>query len=361
VTRAVHQFLPTFAGADAIGQHCLRLRKLLREAGWDSHIYARDMHDDVRGEGRNARDYRPAPGDWALYHFSVGNPLADDLVALGVPLGVDYHNITEARYFLRWEPVVASILYEGRRQLATMAPAARFALADSTFNEQEVIELGFAPTAVAPILIDFADYDREPNAAVVERRVRRREQGGADWLCVSRLAPNKCQHDVIAAFAIYQKLFDPQARLTLVGGQSAIRYSNALKRMCTQLGVARAVTFPDVIPHDELLAYYRTSDVFVHLSEHEGFNVGVLEAMYFDVPVVAYSCCAVPETVGDGGLLLDDKDPLLVASAVSELLGDSTARKRLTVAGRERVDHFGLERTGPVMLDALTTMIEQAS
>jgi glycosyltransferase involved in cell wall biosynthesis len=358
---AVHQFLPTFAGRDAIGQHCVRLRRILRDAGYASEIYARDMHDDVRDQARNARDYRPGPDDWALYHFSVGNPLADDLAEIGVPIGLDYHNITEARYFLRWEPVVASILYEGRRQLASMAACTRFALADSTFNEEEVIELGFAPTAVAPILIDFTDYDRAPNANLVERRIRRRESGGADWLCVSRLAPNKCQHDVIAAFATYRKVFDPAARLTLVGGQSAIRYSNALKRLCRELGIAGAVTFTDVVDHADLLAYYRSADVLVSLSEHEGFSVPVLEAMYFDMPVVAYACCAVPETVGDAGLLLDGKDPLLVSAAVAEVLGDSTARKRLTVAGKERVDYFSLDRTGPRMLDALMTMIEQSS
>ena len=40
---AIHQFLPTFAGRDAIGMHTLRLRGLLRDAGFESDIYARRL------------------------------------------------------------------------------------------------------------------------------------------------------------------------------------------------------------------------------------------------------------------------------------------------------------------------------
>ena len=60
----------------------------------------------------------------------------------------------------------------------------------------------------------------------------------------------------------------------------------------------------------QLLAHYRAADVFVSLSEHEGFCVPLVEAMHFGVPTVAFASTAVPETVGDATLLLADKDPL---------------------------------------------------
>ena len=53
----VHQFLSTFAGRDAIGAHTLRLRRLLREAGFRSDIYAVDTHDDVRAEALAADSF----------------------------------------------------------------------------------------------------------------------------------------------------------------------------------------------------------------------------------------------------------------------------------------------------------------
>jgi L-malate glycosyltransferase len=361
----VHQFLSTLAGRDAIGMHTLRMRTLLREAGFASDIYALDTHDDVRGESKDPLAFRERPRAdpdcWILYHFSIGSPLTDIVRAIDAPVALDYHNITDAKYFWRWEPRAAARMLEGRRQLAEIAPEAAFALADSEFNEREVAALGCRRTAVAPILLDFHDYDSPPDAAWLDRRRRARDAGGTDWLAVGRIAPNKCQHDVVAAFAAFRRLHDPRARLTLVGGQSAGLYWRELHRLVADLGIADAVRFTDVVSHAELLACYRTADVFVCLSEHEGFNVPVLEAMYFGVPVVAYAAAAVPGTVGDGGLLLVDKDPLVVATAVERLRSDASLRTRLVTAGRERVEHFSIARTGPLLIEALTTMMKESS
>jgi glycosyltransferase involved in cell wall biosynthesis len=359
----VHQFLSTFAGRDAIGMHTIRLRALLRNAGFRSDIYALDTHDDVRHDAHDATTFRdrvPADRDaWVLYHFSIGSSLLDFVRALDVPLALDYHNITEAKYFWRWEPRAAARMLEGRRQLAEIVPGVRFALADSRFNEQELLELGCKRTAVAPILIDFADYDAAPDATVLARRRRARQAGGTDWLAVGRIAPNKCQHDIVLAFAAFRRVHDPLARLTLVGGQSAGEYWRALHRLARDLGIADAVTFTDVVSHGELLACYRTADVLLCLSEHEGFNVPVLEAMYFDVPVVAYAAGAVPDTVGDAGLLLTGKNPLVVATAVERLRSDASLRTRLVDAGRRRAEHFSIAHTGPQLIETLSTLMKE--
>ena len=361
----VHQFLSTFARRDAIGTHTMRLRRLLRDAGFASDIYALDTHDDARDEGYDASAFRsrvPADRDaWILYHFSIGSRLLDQVRALDVPLALDYHNITDAKYFWRWEPRAAARMLEGRRQLADIAPDVRFALADSEFNERELVDLGCPRTAVAPILLDFADYDSAPDASLLARRRAARQSGGTDWLAVGRIAPNKCQHDIVLAFAVYRKVHDPLARLTLIGGQSAGEYWRALHRLVADLGIADAVTFTDIVSHAELLACYRTTDALLCLSEHEGFNVPVLEAMHFGIPVVGFAATALPGTVGDAGLLLTDKEPLVVASAVERLRSDSSLRTRLIDAGRKRVEHFSIARTGPQWIDTLTTLMKESS
>jgi glycosyltransferase involved in cell wall biosynthesis len=358
---AIHQFLPTFAGRDAIGMHVLRMQRLLRDAGFESDIYAVHSLDEVKHAAYDVGDYRrrnARPSEtWGIYHFSIGSPMVDQLRELGVQLALDYHNITEARFFLRWDPTAAITMFDGRRQLASMKNDVRFSLADSAFNESELVDLGFAPTAVAPILIDAADFGGDADLTLTQQREDRRTRGGAEWLSVGRIAPNKCQHDVIAAFAAYRRLYDPKAQLTLIGGRSALPYWHALKDLCADLDVTDAVHLTDVVTHEELLACYRTSDVFVMLSEHEGFSVPVVEAMHFDVPVVAYACCALPETVADGGLLLERKDPVVVASAVDEVLNSSQLRDELVTAGRRRVEHFAMANTGPRLLATLKELM----
>ena len=182
VVTEVHQFLPTFAGRDAIGMHTLRLRKLLRDAGFDSDIYAVDTHDDVRAPGARPEDVpRPrraratTPGSSTTSRSAARSSII--VRELDVPLALDYHNVTDAKFFWRWEPRAATTMLEGRRQLAVAAPAVRFALADSEFNERELIELGCPRTAVAPILIDFADYDTPPDADAPRRAPARARRG----------------------------------------------------------------------------------------------------------------------------------------------------------------------------------------
>ncbi|HET7489710.1 MAG TPA: glycosyltransferase family 4 protein [Acidimicrobiales bacterium] len=356
---AVHQFLPTFAEHDAIGMHVRRLQRLLRGAGYASDVYADDIHAEVRGRALPFRDFRPAPGErpWVLYHSSTGSTMAAELAGAGLPLVVDYHNITLPRFFERWEPLAAHSMRAGREQLRVLAPAATFGIADSTFNEADLVRAGFARTAVSPILVDFADYDVAPDQRALARL---RKGGGPLWLFVGRVAPNKCQHDVIAAFAAYRRLHAPDARLRIVGGRTSQLYWQALEELIADLGLGDAVRLTDSISFPELLAHYEAADVFVCLSEHEGFCVPVLEAMRFDVPVVAYGASAVPETVGDAAVVLPGKDPVLVAAAVDRVLSDDALRRSLVDAGRARVEHFSLEHTGKQMLDTVTSVVGPA-
>ena len=89
--------------------------------------------------------------------------------------------------------------------------------------------------------------------------------------------------------------------------------------------------------HEELIAYYAASDAFVCLSNHEGFCVPLLEAMYHRLPIVAYTNTAVPETVQGAGLVLPNKEPVRVAAAIDRVVGDPELRSVLAAAAAERV------------------------
>jgi glycosyltransferase involved in cell wall biosynthesis len=294
-----------------------------------------------------------------IYHSSTDSPMAGWLAGwAGAPtrLVVDYHNITPVRFFARWEPKAAASMHRARLQLGRLAAHTGLGLADSPFNERELIELGYRPTAVSPLLVDLDDYHQEPDPATTARL----SGPGTRWLFVGRISPNKCQHDVIAAFAVYRRLVDPAATLSLIGGVTSPHYLAALKQLAEDLGVAAAVESRDAVPFTELLAYYRTADVFVCLSEHEGFCVPLLESMELGVPVVALSATAVTETVAGAGVLLDGKDPLAVATAVEQLMGDAGRRGALIDAGRARAAAFGLPETAKQFLDTLGSWLGAA-
>jgi glycosyltransferase involved in cell wall biosynthesis len=357
---ALHQFLPVFAAGDAIGNHVLRIRDTLRAAGYDSDIYADDVHPPMRRHARHFQEFQaPAGGRGVhlLYHLSTGSRMAAWLAEQPVPLAVDYHNITPAEYFDRWQPAAAEVARTARGEMRWLASSTAYGLADSTYNALELTDEGYPDTAVVPILIDFAEYDAAPDTATLTRLRRRAEGGGAHWLFVGRVAANKCQHDIVAAFAAYRRLFDPKARLSIVGGRTLLLYSRALERLAEELGVADAVDFTNDLKFPQLLAHYRAADIFVSMSEHEGFCVPLVEAMHFGVPTVAFASTAVPETVGDATLLLADKDPLAVAVAAHRVLSDDVLRKAMIEAGHRRVEHFSLENNRRRLLEALEPRI----
>jgi glycosyltransferase involved in cell wall biosynthesis len=230
-------------------------------------------------------------------------------------------------------------------------------LADSDYNAAELAELGLRDAVTCPILLDLAEYHQAPATpdppATPDRTVAAGLGEHPLWLFVGRVAPNKCQHDVIAAFAAYRRLYAPNSHLAVVGAVTSPRYQKALERMVDDLDLAGAVELTGPAPFATLLAYYRRADVFVCLSEHEGFCVPVIEAMELGVPVVGYSAAAVTETVADAGVLLEDKEPLAVATAVHRLLSDPAARETLQKAGRARASAFALPVTSAKWLDSL--------
>jgi glycosyltransferase involved in cell wall biosynthesis len=341
----IDQVVPSFAGRDAIGIHILHVRDLLRDMGFASDIYCGGALPEVRDQAFLIGEIgnRPSTGRWLLFHHSSGSPVAEAFLERPEPKIVDYHNITPAPLVGTWAPWVHEELAIGREQLARLAQACFYALADSAYNEEELREKGCAVTGVVAPLFDLASFEQEVDEDVLAGLLDARAGGGSDWLFVGRVAPHKAQHDVIKAFACYRRGYDPKARLRLVGTWMGDDYPRALRRFADRLGLGEAVEITGLVSAGALAAYYRAADVFVCASDHEGFCVPLVEAMHLGVPVVAFGSTAIPETVGAGGVVVEDKSPLALAIAAHRVVTDPVLRERLVAAGHRRAQRFSLE------------------
>jgi L-malate glycosyltransferase len=342
----VDQVIPSLASRDAIGAHTRTLRDALRADGIESDIYYGNCTPDVAHEGRPLVALgKTQPGRWLLYQSSIGSPVYDVLAARSEPKLVNYHNITPAALLTEWEPAVGYEVALGRSQLERLAGESRLAVADSAFNEWELHQAGYRETAVVPLLIDMRATGEPPDAALAARLGEAKAAGGADLLYVGKISPHKAPHDLVKMLSVYRRLYDPKARLHLVGSPLGERYGPALAAFVDRLGLADAVHVTGSVTPGELEAYFATADVYVCASDHEGFCVPLVEAMGHRVPVVAYGVTAVPETVGGAGLLLEDKEPLRFAAAVHRVVEDAGLRAALLRAADERVEHFDLARS----------------
>jgi glycosyltransferase involved in cell wall biosynthesis len=100
------------------------------------------------------------------------------------------------------------------------------------------------------------------------------------------------------------------------------------------------VYFTGHVSNAALAAYYRSADCYLCLSEHEGFCVPLVEAMYFSLPIVARAAAGVPGTLGSGGILLERQDPVATAAVLERVLGDAPLRTALGGRSHERLAAF---------------------
>jgi glycosyltransferase involved in cell wall biosynthesis len=271
------------------------------------------------------------------------------------PLVVCYHNVTPARFFAGWSDESARLALQADGELAELARRAALGLAKSTFSRCDLEARGFAACGVLPFVHDTArPASRSP---VFERLYG---DGRAHVLAVGRVAPNKRIEDLLRAFALLQRGAVPRSRLLLVGDDGLRAYTDALRSLACELRL-HDVVFCGRVEEDELRSAYGLADVLVSLSEHEGYGVPLVEAMLAGVPVVAYDAGAVGETIGGGGILLEEKSPELVAGVIESLLGDPALRatvlaRQERVAARIRATDFRA-----LVLDALAPVLEARS
>lgn len=342
----IDQVLPSIVARDAVSHHTLEAQRVLRSLGYVSEIFSVTMGPEMAGRVRPIGEL-PVKADgsqWLCYQASTGSPAAEVFSSHPAPKLLDYHNITPSEFVEAWMPSLAEEVRLGRKQLAELAPLVGLAVADSAYNARELATWGYRRSAVAMLMVDQTNFDVLPDRDRQRELLEAKTKGGADWLFVGQFLPHKAHHDVVAAFATYRQAFDPEARLHLVGRPSSAGYDLAVRRLVAGLGLADSVDFAGSVPPPQLAALYETADVYVCCSEHEGFCAPLLEAMHHGLPIVAYDAAAVPETLGEAGIVLASKAPALVAAAAHRLREDEELRRRLVGRGHLRAALFTPEK-----------------
>jgi len=110
-----------------------------------------------------------------------------------------------------------------------------------------------------------------------------------------------------------------------------------VEKKIRELGIGDIVSFKGRIPYEAFAEEYARATVAVIPSLYEGFGMPAGEAMACGVPVISTKGGALPEVVGDAGILVPPADARALAEAILKLLGSSEERERLGKAGRERV------------------------
>lgn len=351
--------MPTISYGDAVGNDALAIKKVISEMGYQTGIYAENI--DARVKDSDVYQISQLPElkdeDIIIFNHSTGTDLCDSLPKLKGRKMMIYHNITPPHFFSGYSAPAKSLTLKGYDGTSRLSSEISYVMADSEYNLSDLRKMGYqCPMTVRPILIPFDDYKAQPDENIINK------YGGDDCVnivFVGRIAPNKKQEDIIAAFAYYKKYVNPNSRLILVGSYGGMeKYYDCLKHY-SDIIAPNDVIYTGHIPFSQILAYYHIADVFLCMSEHEGFCVPLVEAMYFNVPIIAYSSSAIPDTLGGCGILTDDKDPVLTALLIDRVIKDKKLREEIISGQSERLRDFEYSKIRRCFVEQLQAFIDR--
>lgn len=345
----INQLLPTMSYGDAVSNSALAMQNCLKEIGIESKIYAEHIHPKLTAIVNPASTI--PKNESVIYHMAIGCHLAYEIPKFTKKRMLLYHNITPNHFFKGYDEQSAELCVQGREELNFLKDFIDVSFAVSEYNKSELEQIGYKKSSVTPIMINFEDYDSSCNYNLLTKL--RQTKKGTDLLFVGRLAPNKKQEDIIKVFYYYKKYFDTNARLFLVGSYTRMeRYHLQLNNLVKHLNL-EDVFVTGHVPFSDIISYYNNADIFLCMSEHEGFCVPILEAMKFKLPIIAYKKCAVPETLGNGGILVSEKDYKGIASLIKVIIDDQLLRKRILDNQSKRLERFSLENTKRIFKETI--------
>lgn len=144
----------------------------------------------------------------------------------------------------------------------------------------------------------------------------------------------------------------PELELVVVGKPR----EGATADLVRELGLGARLRFVSGLSDGELSALFASATIAVTPSLYEGFGLPAAEAMACGAPVVVTDGGALPEVVGEAGVIVPAGDATALADALAALLDDPARRERMSAAGLERARRYDwdvlAERYGAVLAEA---------
>lgn len=226
--------------------------------------------------------------------------------------------------------------------LPRLARRVRHIITDSEFTKARIITKAGVPHQKITVVYPGVgpSFTPQPPSEIERARDALRLPNGPYILSVGTREPRKNLHRLLAA---WRCLADGPAKahsIVVVGRQGEQRTFGHGQ----ELKVPARVHFTGFVPDEMLPALYSGATAFVYPSLYEGFGLPPLEAMACGVPVAASAATALPEVVGNAGILFDPEDTAAIAQSLRALLESQPLRERCSAIGRDRAAAFSWDR-----------------
>jgi glycosyltransferase involved in cell wall biosynthesis len=331
-TARVYHLVPSLDLVEDVTRRALTVDEWLRGAHCATTIDAQP------------RNRGPLPDDAVL---TVHSPLPEDLERAAAFAG-DVALFYDAGAFEGADDGVRALV-----------PNLSLAFATDERSAEVLRNAGARDVEVLPFVVGMRCWDVDPDPDVIDAL----DDGRVNCLFAGRLDETSCCEQLIEALAFLLSL-EVDARLVIVGMlDPTLRYHAGLLTMIAEYKLQDRVRFIASTDAGAVAAAYRMATLFWSMSEGRNSLCSFVDAMWFDVPILAYASeCAAP-LLDQGGLLFTTKDDLLRTAALAKLLvDDASLRARLITAQEERRAAFVPEpMPGYARLERLTGRVGLAA
>ncbi len=337
----LHQLLAGFSNGDAISNEAIVFQRIFRSWGLSSDIYTETSRvlPELRSRIHDIAELteRVDENDVVLLHLSTGSRVNQMFADLPCRKAMLYHNVTPAAYMEWANKQVANTLVAGRKQVKALASSPHLAMAASQYNASELLAAGYHDVRVLPLVIDVDAVKTRADRSTLKRF----SDGRTNILFVGRGAPNKKIEDLLKVLSHYRNAVDADARLIHVGSWAGMEpYRCMVDGIIKELRIDDGVHFAGPVSQSELAAYYECSDMFLCMSEHEGFCIPLLESMMHDLPVLAHASAAIPETMDGAGILVQTRDMPVIVELMARVISDQPLRDAVIRGQQERLARY---------------------
>lgn len=319
------QILDALDYGDGVCNSVINTSELLNEMEIENIIYSKWYNDKVEKYRKEIRNYHMKQSDIIIFHFSGHSDLLNMITEYDCTKIICYHNVTPPEYFKNINAEAYERCQKGIDQFKSMESKFDHIITDSEFNKKNLLELGIRKERIEvfPIVMGLDKNKKHVFSDTIINKYKNKQV----LLSVGRIAPNKKIEDIITLFSFYYNFIDRNSFLLLVGNYNQDDYYYQKIRLIIQnLKCKDNVILTGKIDDIELASYYKIASYYICMSEHEGFCLPLIEAMNYEIPVLAWNSCAIPYTMGNSGILINEKKFPVIAKLINILDKDSELR-----------------------------------
>jgi len=334
----IYQHVDEFNDRDGIGNDIRGFQSIFQKQNFPNAILTR-----VNNSNDEFEIYSPIKHpkffseDVHILHFGgTGYPLEFFQELPGKKI-LRFHNMTPISFFQDFMSEDLFKTFERNEtksnlELFSLHRSWSYVLSDSNFNQSEYLKLiGDASKTKMLVLPVIRYYPQLAKIDFSKKRIG----------FLGRWAPNKKLEDLLFTLFFLQKI-DPSYTLILIGKKNPAfqTYNNYISDLIQKLELSGRIEIHENLSDENVKKQLSTLDIYLSMSEHEGFGIPILEAMAVGVPVLAFSSSAVIETVKEAGLLFTQKNFPLLAELIHKVISSPQLRDKLIQSQFKRVKAF---------------------